>query len=269
MREYRSHACACQPSQLGIHRRLLVRELFQKTRAASPTERALTLERGASAFSVMQNHWAAAGQTSQEGWGRGGSRGHFGEVLHFVCFVEVDGILWEMDGTLHGPVRHGPLNGGSALAAAAQIISGMVAPGDYRISLVAVSDPSGIRPNGDDSKVSTAFGAGVAVDALGHAAATADDADEQLRMAIAASLGDVPMSDAVPAVADDSHALMRVRSAALEMLGQEMQPSGAQQALAAARAALGEAGSTDVEALVAAAVNWALDHPSEAFQGVA
>ena len=31
---------------------------------------------------------------------------------HFVCFIEMDGNLFELDGTKPGPIDHGPISDG-------------------------------------------------------------------------------------------------------------------------------------------------------------
>lgn len=60
---------------------------------------------------------------------------------HFICFVEKDGDLYELDGGKVAPINHGP-TGGEFLAAATQVIQGKfmaVDPDSIQFNMMALS----------------------------------------------------------------------------------------------------------------------------------
>lgn len=65
--------------------------------------------------------------------------------MHFVCFVEHEGTLYELDGRRDTPIPHGPTTIHSLLADAAGVIQGkfMAAdPSEHRFTIVALTAAS-------------------------------------------------------------------------------------------------------------------------------
>eukprot|EP01135_Chromosphaera_perkinsii_P010870 Nk52_evm1s2269 gene=Nk52_evmTU1s2269 len=67
--------------------------------------------------------------------------------LHFTCFVEVDGVLYEFDGHHEGPLRHGRVGegegvlGGNCLEASVSVIKEFINrnPGDVNFNMIALT----------------------------------------------------------------------------------------------------------------------------------
>lgn len=63
--------------------------------------------------------------------------------MHFVCFVNHDGTLYQLDGRKDAPIRHGTTCPDSFLADTAEVIrsSFMAAdPSEHRFTIVALVD---------------------------------------------------------------------------------------------------------------------------------
>lgn len=76
-----------------------MKKFLEKTVALTPAERATALEQDQSLASVHESH-ASSGQTATPDLAD--------EVnLHFVCLVERDGHLYELDGNKPYPINHG------------------------------------------------------------------------------------------------------------------------------------------------------------------
>jgi ubiquitin carboxyl-terminal hydrolase L3 len=62
---------------------------------------------------------------------------------HFVCFVEIDGNLYEMDGRKAGPINHGACEPDKLLETASAIIKGFMDrdPGEVRFTITALTAP--------------------------------------------------------------------------------------------------------------------------------
>jgi ubiquitin carboxyl-terminal hydrolase L3 len=76
-----------------------MKKFLEKTVALTPAERATALEQDQSLASVHESH-ASTGQTATPDLAD--------EVnLHFVCLVERDGHLYELDGNKPYPINHG------------------------------------------------------------------------------------------------------------------------------------------------------------------
>eukprot|EP00033_Pygsuia_biforma_P001795 GCRY01002007.1.p1 GENE.GCRY01002007.1~~GCRY01002007.1.p1 ORF type:complete len:227 (+),score=46.93 GCRY01002007.1:174-854(+) len=61
-------------------------------------------------------------------------------ILHFICFTEVDGVLYELDGRMAGVVSHGPCGSDEVLEKSAEIVKEYMAadPAESQFSLVAL-----------------------------------------------------------------------------------------------------------------------------------
>jgi len=72
--------------------------------------------------------------------------------LHFIAFVNVDGIMYELDGRKTGPIPHGPV-GDDLLASAVRVAQEFVArkPSDPRFSLLALVDNEDYVEGEDDA----------------------------------------------------------------------------------------------------------------------
>lgn len=65
--------------------------------------------------------------------------------MHFVCFVQHEGTLYELDGRRDMPVAHGPTTTHSLLADTAGVIQGkfMAAdPTEHRFTIIALTSAS-------------------------------------------------------------------------------------------------------------------------------
>jgi len=66
--------------------------------------------------------------------------------FHFICFTQVDGSLYELDGTKKFPINHGPTSKDSLLKDAAKVIQTEFVdknPGELFFSLIALAPSTG------------------------------------------------------------------------------------------------------------------------------
>ena len=65
----------------------------------------------------------------------------FQAVLHFVCYVHREGVLYELDGLKKGPVARGPTTQESLLRDSVQCVLQMLAdtPDESRVNLMALA----------------------------------------------------------------------------------------------------------------------------------
>ncbi|PIA19693.1 ubiquitin carboxyl-terminal hydrolase isozyme L3 [Coemansia reversa NRRL 1564] len=87
-------------------------EFFEKTKNLSPAERATELEKNES-IAALHSQSAVEGQTTAP-------EADADILHHYSAFVNVDGDLYELDGTTSAPLNHGPSN--NLLKDAARVI---------------------------------------------------------------------------------------------------------------------------------------------------
>lgn len=102
---------------------------LSKSRHMSPEERAVALEEN---DEIEIAHQEAAGEATSD------VHHAVNDNLHFNCFVEVDGVLYELDGRKERPINHGPCT--NLLLDAARVARGFMArdPEEIRFNLVAL-----------------------------------------------------------------------------------------------------------------------------------
>ncbi len=61
---------------------------------------------------------------------------------HFICFVEVEGNIYELDGRESGPVNHGPCRSNELLAKSCEAIQKFIErdPGELRFTIMALAN---------------------------------------------------------------------------------------------------------------------------------
>lgn len=125
----------CDKSLLGLKGDSYIEKFMKATDGKSPNEIAEYLNND---DELEGTHEAAAseGQTEQV---------NIDEPVnnHFVCFSQVDGCLYELDGRRKGPVNHGPSASGTLLADACAILRQYIArdPDEVRFTIVVLSVP--------------------------------------------------------------------------------------------------------------------------------
>ena len=86
----------------------LLQAFYTKTQRLSPKDRADAFDRH-SDIAELHNRFGLEGQTVSPDPNEEESS------LHFVCFVERNGVLFELDGRRDGPVAHCPTSRGTFL----------------------------------------------------------------------------------------------------------------------------------------------------------
>ncbi|KAL5460563.1 hypothetical protein EMCRGX_G034015 [Ephydatia muelleri] len=127
------HALGNCQDQLTFGEGSFLKGFFEKTKNMNPDERALALE--------MENAISEAHESSaQEGDSATPNRDDRVD-LHFICFVQKDGHIYELDGTKPSPVNHGPSSSESFLQDAARVCQEFMAkdPAEYRFTIVALT----------------------------------------------------------------------------------------------------------------------------------
>ena len=70
----------------------------------------------------------------------------FHAVLHFVCYVHHEGVLYELDGLKKGPVARGPTTQDNFLKDSVECVKQLLAAGDtdeLRVNLMVLSKAAG------------------------------------------------------------------------------------------------------------------------------
>ena len=135
------HACANASAPLGgpvaLPEGAWLRAFAERALARTSVERAAMLSSDP-ALESKHNEAVAGGQSAvvDETWG------------HFVCFVNVKGRLWELDGRKGGPIDHGASDPAALLEAAGAVMREYMArdPESIRFTLLALAPP----PPADD-----------------------------------------------------------------------------------------------------------------------
>ena len=135
------HACANASAPLGgpvaLPEGAWLRAFAERALARTSVERAAMLSSDP-ALESKHNEAVAGGQSAvvDETWG------------HFVCFVNVNGRLWELDGRKGGPIDHGASDPAALLEAAGAVMREYMArdPESIRFTLLALAPP----PPADD-----------------------------------------------------------------------------------------------------------------------
>lgn len=99
----------------------VIKNFLEKTVNLSPAERATALEEDTTLAAVHENH-ASTGQTATPDLADNVD-------LHFVCLVERDGHLYELDGNKPYPINHGPSSKDSFLFVSSMTIVVYMAKG--------------------------------------------------------------------------------------------------------------------------------------------
>ena len=95
-------------------------------------ERAAELGRD-NEIEVVHSDAASQGQSEQKA-------AHEDVDTHFICFVDVDGHLYEYDGRKHAPINHGECSRENLLPVACTVIQQFMDrdPGEMRFTIVAL-----------------------------------------------------------------------------------------------------------------------------------
>nr|XP_033478891.1 ubiquitin carboxyl-terminal hydrolase isozyme L1 [Epinephelus lanceolatus] len=124
------HAVANNQSKLKFDSDSALKKFLEETANMSPDERAKHLEKN-QAICGAHNDVAAQGQCRPEA-----DKINF----HFIAFVNADGQLYELDGRINGPVKHGATKDESFITDASKVCRGFMEreQGEVRFSAVAL-----------------------------------------------------------------------------------------------------------------------------------
>uniref|UniRef100_A0A3Q3E2V3 Ubiquitin carboxyl-terminal hydrolase n=1 Tax=Labrus bergylta TaxID=56723 RepID=A0A3Q3E2V3_9LABR len=124
------HAVANNKSKQTFDSGSILKEFLDQTANMSADDRAKALEKN-QAIRDAHNEVAQQGQCRPEA-----DKVNF----HFIAFVNIDGHLYEFDGKMNGPVKHGATKDGSFVMDAAEVCRGFMEreQGEVRFSAVAL-----------------------------------------------------------------------------------------------------------------------------------
>jgi ubiquitin carboxyl-terminal hydrolase L3 len=108
------HSIANNTNRLKFSHESAIKQFIESTKTKTPVERGEALSRNKD---IAQLHVQAARSGETE------TPAEDAEVeSHFVCFCEVDGCLYELDGTKQFPINHGKISPNGFLQDAANVI---------------------------------------------------------------------------------------------------------------------------------------------------
>ncbi|XP_071705940.1 ubiquitin carboxyl-terminal hydrolase 3-like [Rutidosis leptorrhynchoides] len=124
------HAIGNIKSEIKLVEDSFLDRFYKSTASMDPMERALYLENDRE-MEVAHSDAVAAGETEASD----------NVNDHFICFVCVNGQLYELDGRKSAPVSHGPSSPTTVLQDAANVIKGMIAknPNSMNFNVIAIS----------------------------------------------------------------------------------------------------------------------------------
>uniref|UniRef100_G3PYB9 Ubiquitin carboxyl-terminal hydrolase n=1 Tax=Gasterosteus aculeatus aculeatus TaxID=481459 RepID=G3PYB9_GASAC len=125
------HAVANNKSKMSFEGGSALKKFLDETANMSADDRAKHLEKNKAIWEA-HNEVAAQGQCRPEA-----DKVNF----HFIAFVNVTGQLYEFDGRMNGPVKHGATKDDSFVMDAAKVCRGFIEreQGEVRFSAVALS----------------------------------------------------------------------------------------------------------------------------------
>ncbi|XP_071723605.1 ubiquitin carboxyl-terminal hydrolase 3-like [Rutidosis leptorrhynchoides] len=125
------HAIGNIKSEIRLVEDSFLDRFYKSTASMDPMERALYLENDRE-MEVAHSDAVAAGETEASD----------NVNDHFICFVCVNGQLYELDGRKSAPVSHGPSSPTTVLQDAAKVIKGMIAknPNSMNFNVIAISE---------------------------------------------------------------------------------------------------------------------------------
>lgn len=132
------HALGNNQDILTLNPHSFLAQFFTNTQIMNPEQRGKYLESpppGAPTIDSLHEEFASLGQTSAPD-------ADTGVNLHFACFVQLNGKLWELDGRYAGPINHGECSsgGGNLLRDAVKVVKRDFmdqADGDINFTLIA------------------------------------------------------------------------------------------------------------------------------------
>jgi ubiquitin carboxyl-terminal hydrolase L3 len=130
------HALGNNQDILTLNTHSFLAQFLTNTQSMNPEERGKYLESpppGAPTIDSLHEEFASLGQTSAPD-------ADADVNLHFACFVQFDGKLWELDGRYAGPIDHGESNDGNLLRDAVKVVRRDFmdqAEGDINFTLMA------------------------------------------------------------------------------------------------------------------------------------
>ncbi|KAL6466746.1 hypothetical protein MHYP_G00245500 [Metynnis hypsauchen] len=124
------HAVANNKDEMTFENGSTLKKFLEDTAGMSPADRAKQLEKN-EAIQKAHDEVAAEGQCRPEA-----DKVNF----HFITFVNVNGQLYEFDGRMEGPVKHGETTPNSFVMDAAKVCRGFIEreKGEVRFSAVAL-----------------------------------------------------------------------------------------------------------------------------------
>ncbi|CAG5928644.1 unnamed protein product [Menidia menidia] len=124
------HAVGNNKNKMTFDSGSALKKFLDETANMSAADRAKHLEKN-KAILEAHNEVAAQGQCRPEA-----DKVNF----HFIAFVNIDGELYEFDGKLNGPMKHGPTKDDSFVMDAAKVCRGFMEreEGEVRFSAVAL-----------------------------------------------------------------------------------------------------------------------------------
>uniref|UniRef100_A0A7S0F546 Ubiquitin carboxyl-terminal hydrolase n=1 Tax=Hanusia phi TaxID=3032 RepID=A0A7S0F546_9CRYP len=104
----------------------------------SPLECAAALEEDED-IAMRHNELARKGDTNVEKFRSGAEESSFQSVLHFICYVEKDGTLYELDGMRKAPVARGSSSQQTLLQDSIAVVQEMMAKSDNELMLNVIA----------------------------------------------------------------------------------------------------------------------------------
>ncbi|CAM6096381.1 unnamed protein product [Calypogeia fissa] len=127
------HAVGNNVSQIDLGEGSFLKKFFKATSTMNPDDRAVYLE-NATELEGAHSTAASAGDTAPPDLSASVD-------LHFICFVCVDGGLYELDGRKSEPIYHGPSKKDSLLKDAVTVIQEFIArnPQSHNFNVIALA----------------------------------------------------------------------------------------------------------------------------------
>ncbi|KAF7828463.1 ubiquitin carboxyl-terminal hydrolase 3 [Senna tora] len=128
------HALGNITSEVNLIDESFFDRFFKTTASMDPLQRASFLENDRE-MEVAHSVAATAGETEASD----------NVDTHFICFVCVDGELYELDGRKSGPISHGQSSSNTLLRDAAKVIQSMIQknPNSLNFNVISISKKSG------------------------------------------------------------------------------------------------------------------------------
>uniref|UniRef100_A0A0C3U933 ubiquitinyl hydrolase 1 n=1 Tax=Guillardia theta (strain CCMP2712) TaxID=905079 RepID=A0A0C3U933_GUITC len=133
------HAFASIPSELREEGKGgWLHKFVSSNLSKSPLDCAAALEEDED-IAIRHNELARKGDTNVDKFRSGAEESSFQSVLHFICYVEKDGILYELDGMRKTPKARGRSSQQTLLQDSIAVVQEMMAKSDNELMLNVIA----------------------------------------------------------------------------------------------------------------------------------